>query len=136
MPLDNSQPGGPLDWLSRAKGNLSLAKQPRPEGAFWEDQCFLTQQAAEKAIKAVYQYKQLFFRFTHDLEELCKGLEDCGVPIPVFVKESIILTRYAVETRYPGLYEPLTEEEYKEAIRLAEGVIQWAESLIQGMRES
>lgn len=38
----------------RAKGHLALAKQPKPEGAFWEDQSFLAQQAAEKALKAVY----------------------------------------------------------------------------------
>lgn len=82
MPQDKSIPGGPLDWLARAKGNLALAKQTKPEDSFWEDLCFQAQQAAEKAIKAVYQYKELYFRYTHDLEELGKGLEDSGVPVP------------------------------------------------------
>lgn len=132
MPQDKSILGGPLDWLARAKGNLALAKQPKPEDAFWEDQCFQAQQAAEKAIKALYQYKELHFRFTHDLEELGKGLEDSGVPIPLIIKEAVILTKYASETRYPGTFEPVTEEEYQEAVRLAEAVFHWAENIIKG----
>src|SRR5262245_54784909 len=51
MPPDKSIPGSVQDWLVRAKGHLALAKQPKPEGAFWEDQCFLAQQAAEKALR-------------------------------------------------------------------------------------
>ena len=132
IPPDKTIPGSPLDWLTRAKGNLALAKQPKPEGAFWEDQCFLAQQAAEKAIKAVYQHKHLFFRYTHDLEELGKGLEDNGVPVPSAVKEAVVLVRYAFETRYPGPFEPVTEEEYRETIRLAEAVVDWAESIVRG----
>ena len=132
MPQDKSIPGGPLDWLARAKGNLALAKQTKPEDSFWEDLCFQAQQAAEKAIKAVYQYKELYFRYTHDLEELGKGLEDSGVPVPSAIKEAVILTKYAFETRYPGPFEPVTEEEYQEAVRLAESVIGWAANIMRG----
>ncbi len=116
-----------MDWLARAKGSLSLAKQPKPEGAYWEDQCFLAQQAAEKAIKSVCQRQGLHFRYVRDLEEL-EGLEDSGVPIPPVVKEAVI--RYAVETRYPGPFEPVTEAEYVEAVRLAEAVVTWAEDIV------
>ena len=130
MPPDKPIPGSAYDWLVRAKGSLALAKQPKPEGAFWEDQCFLAQQAAEKAIKAVYQHQGLLFRYTHDLEELGKGLEDHGVPIPPVVKEAVILTRYAFETRYPGLFEPVTAEEYQEAVRLATAVVAWADGIL------
>jgi hypothetical protein len=49
MPPDKSIPGSGQDWLVRAKGHLALAKQPKSEAAFWEDQSFLAQQAAEKA---------------------------------------------------------------------------------------
>jgi HEPN domain-containing protein len=132
MPPEKIIPGSPLDWLARAKGSLALAKQPKAEEAFREDQCFLAQQAAEKALKAVYQLKGILFRYTHDLEELGLGLEDRGVPIPPDVKGAIILTRYAFETRYPGPFEAVTEEEYQEAIRLAEAVVTWAAGIIEG----
>ena len=135
MPQDKPIPGSPQEWLARAKGSLALAKQSKVEAAFWEDQCFLAQQAAEKALKAVYQSQGLQFRYTHDLEELGKGLEDSGVEVSPKVKEAIILTRYAVETRYPGTVEPITEEEYQEAIQLAEAVVDWAEKILGEERE-
>ena len=69
MPPDREIPGSAPAWLARAKGHLALAKQPKPAGAFWEDQCFLLHQAAEKALKAVYQHMGLALRYTHDLEE-------------------------------------------------------------------
>ncbi len=55
MPPESFSPGSPQEWLARAKGSLALAQQSKVEEAFWEDQCFLAQQAAEKALKAVYQ---------------------------------------------------------------------------------
>jgi HEPN domain-containing protein len=132
MPSDREIPGSSQEWLARAKGHLTLAKHPKPEGAFWEDQCFLLQQAAEKAMKAVYQHMGLVFRYTHDLEELGTRLEVSGVSIPPLVKEAVILTRYAFETRYPGPFEPVSEDEYREAVRLAEAVVTWADSTVRG----
>ena len=32
---------------------------------------------------------------------------------------------YAAQTRYPGDYEPLTDEDYKEALMIAEYVYNW-----------
>lgn len=90
----------------------------------------MAQQAAEKALKAVYQSRGIPFRYIHDLEELGKGLEDAGVEVPSIVKEAIVLTRYAVETRYPGIVEPVTEEEYLQAVSLAEGVVVWAGTIL------
>ena len=44
-----------------------------------------------------------------------------------------MLTPYAVETRYPTLGEQVSEEEYRQAVTLAEGVVEWArEVLAQG----
>jgi HEPN domain-containing protein len=42
----------------------------------------------------------------------------------------VVLTRYAFETRYPGPFEPITAEEYRDAIRLAEAVVAWADSIM------
>ncbi|MFQ5902693.1 MAG: HEPN domain-containing protein [Candidatus Binatia bacterium] len=131
MPPNRVTSGSAEGWLARARGSLALAKGPRSEEVFLEDQCFLAQQAAEKAMKAVYQHRGLVFRYTHDLEELGKGLEDKDVLLPDAVKDAVILTRYAFETRYPGPFEPVTEDEYKEAMRLAGCVVDWAGQIIQ-----
>lgn len=130
MPQDRPTPGSPQDWLGRAKGDLALARTPLPEGAFYEDLCFHAQQAAEKALKAVYQYRGWTFRYTHDLEELITGLKKQGMAIPPEVEDAIVLTSFAWEARYPGLGEPVTVEEYREAIQQAETVVAWAEKEI------
>ncbi len=130
MPQDRPIPGTPQDWLVRAKSDLALARLPLPEGAFYEDLCFHAQQAAEKALKAVYQGHGWTFRYTHDLEELVTGLKQQGLAIPPEVDDAIVLTSFAWDARYPGLSEPVTPEEYKEAIRHAEAVVAWVEKEI------
>ncbi len=41
MPQDRPVPGSAEDWLARAQGDLALARAPLPEGAFYEDLCFM-----------------------------------------------------------------------------------------------
>ena len=122
--------GKPEDWLRRAKGNLARAKQSKPKDAFWEDLCFDAQQAAEKAIKAVLVLRQLEFRKTHDLRGLLSLLDSSGYPIPEEIRKADELTDYAVETRYPGLSEPVGVSEYRDAVDLAQAVVRWAEEQI------
>ncbi|MEW6382057.1 MAG: HEPN domain-containing protein [bacterium] len=136
MPQDRPIPGSASDWLARAKGDMALARGPLPEGAFLEDLCFHAQQAAEKATKALYIHHGIVFRYTHDLDELFAGLKKRGIRIPDAVEDSILLTGYAWEARYPGVTEPVTEEEYRKAVRLAEEVIVWAEKELVGARGS
>ncbi len=118
--------------MARARGDLALAGVPLPPGGFYEDLCFHAQQAAEKAIKAVYLQRGWGFRYVHDLEELLVGLENRGVPIPAEVKQAVSLTSHAWESRYAGKLQPVTEAEYREALALAESVIAWATSLVEG----
>ena len=115
MPPDHREEA--RQWLARAQGSLVLARQPKPESAFWADLCYLSQQSAEKALKAVYHWIDRPHRFTHDLEELGRGLAEHGLGAPGGA--AVALTRYAVETRYPGLR--VTEEDYRRGIELASG---------------
>jgi len=130
MPLE-SQIGTPVEWLERAKSNLIRAKQPKPEGVFWEDLCFDTQQAVEKALKDMLVFYGIPFRFVHDIAELLTRLERGGISLPEDVRLAAALSGYAVEARYPGLEESVTEEEYQQAIALAETVFRWAEQQLQ-----
>lgn len=135
MPLEPG-PGTPVEWLRRAKSNLIRAKQPRLEGVFWEDLCFDAQQAVEKALKGLLTFYGIPFRFVHDIAELLTCLEQGGISLPEDVRLAAALSEYAVETRYPGPIEPVTEEEYQQAVVLAETVIRWVEQLVHlGGRE-
>ena len=53
-----------------------------------------------------------------------------GLDVPLEVRDAVALTRYAVETRYPGTTEPVTEEDYRRGLELAEGVVAWAEEIL------
>lgn len=132
MPLNNKNiPGSPQDWLARAQGDLALATVNLPEGGFYEDLCFHAQQAAEKAVKAVYLSLEWTFRYVHDLDELLSGLKDRGFHVPPEVQEAKVLSLFAWESRYPGLSEPVTYEEYQEAISQAKHVVNWAREIIE-----
>ena len=115
--------GSPAEWLRRARSNLTRASQPKHEDVFWEDLCFDAQQAAEKALKALLLFHGLQFRFVHDIAEFLTVLEENGIQLPEDIRASAELTDYAVEARYPGPMEPVTEEEYREAVGLAERVV-------------
>ncbi|MCZ7664208.1 MAG: HEPN domain-containing protein [Thermoleophilia bacterium] len=124
------EPGSPRDWLARAESNLALAKQSKPAEAFWEDMGFQAQQAAEKALKAVCRQRAVPFRRTHDLDELGKALEESGLEIPAEVKDSAVLTGFALDARYPGLLEPVGEIEFQHAVGIAEAVVAWARGVL------
>jgi len=107
---------------------LALARVTLPEGGYYADLCFHAQQAAEKALKAVYVSRNLALRYVHDLEELITGLRQAGLSTPEEVQESAVLTSYAFEARYPGGGDPVTPEEHARAVEIAERVARWAEA--------
>ena len=53
--------GTAQEWLKRAKGNMALAKQPKPKEAFWDDLCFDAQQAAGRSSEG----RQLGRKYNH-----------------------------------------------------------------------
>ena len=72
------------------------------------------------------------FPFTHNLQALIDLLPAAlRASIP---PETVDLTPYAVTTRYPGEIEPVTEEEHLGALRTAESVVAWAESVLGNQR--
>ena len=72
-------PNDPREWLCRAQSNLSRAISPLAD-AYLEDFCFDAQQAAEKAMKAVFMAHGLTFPYIHDLGRLLTLLVQGGGP--------------------------------------------------------
>lgn len=125
MPDDPSL-GSPADWLRRSHSDLAIARMPQAAGVLPEDLCFHAQQAAEKALKAVLIASSIPFPRTHNITRLLELIPEDRV-IPELVREAVVLTDYAVASRYPGAYEPVDEEERREALALAAAVVTWAE---------
>jgi len=127
MSANRRPPDDPLEWVNRARSNL-LQAQARQEGVYLEDLCFLAQQAAEKAIKAVLIHLGVEFPYTHDLTSLIALAVGAGLSVSEAVAQAARITRFAVLARYPGLAEPVTEEEYERAI--AKEVVEWAQQAV------
>ena len=137
MPPDKRFPNDPFEWLNRAKSNLERAKSDvRLTGVYLEDLCFDAQQAAEKSIKSVLIHLGIEFPYVHDITDLLTILEGKGHSISGEIREAGRLTRFAVETRYPGLSEPVTQDEYKKAIAIADIVVRWAEEILKRNRNN
>lgn len=124
-PPERFPPDDPREWLNRARSSFAMAKNRVPE-AYLEDLCFGAQQAAEKAIKAVMISRNIDFPYVHDLALLLSILEKDGENVPDEVRRATILTPYAVDIRYPSIEQPVSEQDYRDAIEIAEAVIQWA----------
>jgi HEPN domain-containing protein len=124
-------PDDPREWLNRARSNLALARKIGPD-VYLEDLCFGAQQAAEKAIKAVFIHLGVTFPYLHDLTRLLRLLERNGVPVPKYVRIAHELTRYALVTRYPGRAGPVTPSQHRRAVRIAEAVLRWAQRRVDG----
>ena len=86
MPGERYPPDDPREWLNRARSNLVRAKQ-RNAGVYLEDLCFDTQQATEKAIKALLIKRGIDFPYNHDLASLLTLLEQAGENVPDKVKD-------------------------------------------------
>jgi HEPN domain-containing protein len=129
MPHKHYETGTPAQWLEFAKADLALAKIPLPRGTKYEQLCFLAQQAAEKSIKSVLLKLKIHFPPSHNIQGLVDLLPTSVARIPVLCAAAG-MTVYATAFRYPGEPDPVTKKEYKEAIKLAEAVVEWAEIIV------
>ncbi len=131
-PLKQGRPGSPKDWLAHAESDLNLARIAGERSDVLPEQaCFHTQQAAEKALKAVLLFKRVEFPLIHDIEELLELAQQNGLAPPQEVKNASALTPYAVAARYLGHLEEITSSDVAEAIRLAEAVLQWVSGILK-----
>lgn len=123
-----------LEWLNRAQSNLKrgdIKSYKDTSGVYLEDLCFDLQQAAEKSLKALLVSHHIDFPKTHHIEELVDLLIDNGIDVPEEIKDSVILTPYAVKTRYP-YFGKISDEKYKEAFVVANNVFKWVKEKLEG----
>lgn len=121
-----------LNWLKRARSSLERARMGKVSQAIlYEDLCFDAQQAVEKSLKAILIKLNKAFPKTHSIGILLKLIEEAGVEIPENINQTKLLTVYAVDARYPGDYEPVSKEEYNEALKIAEDVFKWLDNIIK-----
>ena len=115
-------------WLHRARSDLALGEAAlQTPGVLPEDACFHAQQCADKALKGLLSDRGIPFPRTHVLEVLLDLLKAHSVHVPDNVDEAFALSQYAVQTRCPGDWEPVTRQEAKLALEHAAQVLAWVE---------
>lgn len=123
------------DWMRQAERDLENAKYEL-KGGFYEWACFLSQQAAEKAVKAVFQ-KLGGEAFGHSVSGLLSKL-------PVKVQDELLdkareLDKAYIPTRYPNSipegapFEVYTEAEARRLISYAEEIIELCKGILSGI---
>lgn len=130
MTLKANDADDPKRWLAFAKSDLKLARKGRLPDIRLESLCYLSQQAAEKALKALLIHCGIHFPKTHKIEDLIALLPGDIAP-PSSVKTAVDLSDYAVDGRYPQNLEDVTKKEYGLALKKAEMVVDWVEKQIE-----
>ena len=98
------------DWLGQVQRDLRYAEHAF-EDADYEWACFAAQQAAEKALKAVYQKLSGEAR-GHSVTALIGNLPR-SLPSPAALLEKVkVLDKYYIPTRYPNSFEHGIPGEY------------------------
>jgi len=115
-------------WLSWAQSDLILAQMTEDERLLPEILAFHAQQAAEKALKALLIHEQIEFPRTHVIAVLLNLCEQAGYKVPDNLLDALVLTLYAVATRYPSEEEPVTRDQAREAALTAATVLTWVEA--------
>ena len=103
--------GDALRWLRYSTEDLDVAQvllTRHPSAS--RHVCWLSQQAAEKALKAALVLEGVEFPFTHDLDALRNRLPE-GWHVRTTHADLAELTQWAVETRYPGDWPEATESD-------------------------
>jgi HEPN domain-containing protein len=109
-------------WLRYAREDLSAAESTLDEDdVLPRHVCWLAQQAAEKALKAVLIYLQIEYPRSHDLD-LLRNLVPDGWRLKVKHPDLAGLTEWAVEARYPGDWPEAVEADARLAVRQAQAL--------------
>lgn len=107
------------EWIKKAKEDLvSLESLLKHKDGSPSTGCFLAQQTAEKLLKALLVYEELELEKIHDLVKIVNTLELDVPEIKDFENDIATITRYYIETRYPGDYPEFTWEECQKACEI------------------
>ena len=116
------------EWLRKAQNDLRASKLLFHEGLL-DESTFHSQQASEKALKAMITSLKKHPPKTHSIERLLAMIEN-KVDVSWAYEENLpALTYYAVEIRYPA--PPVSMEEAEEALRIAEKTVGWVKEMLK-----
>ncbi|HUO57282.1 MAG TPA: HEPN domain-containing protein [bacterium] len=129
MSPETIEPDNPHFWMDYAVNDLRMAREGAEKGYRLEALCYHAQQAAEKALKAVFIFHRRPFPKTHDLEKWMALLPP-SFSIPPRLRQAKDLSDYSEIGRYPHGFEAVTSKEYQRAVELAQAVVDWVDKIL------
>ncbi len=122
------------DWINQAIRDLEKARMDL-KWQYYEWACFTAQQAAEKAVKALFQHIHAD-AWGHSVSALLKELSKDHIPGIDLVEKAIQLDRFYIPTRYPNGFasgipkDYFTKKDAEEACHAAAAIIDFCKSKI------
>jgi len=110
------------DWFRQAAKDLEHARRSVEAGDY-EWACFASQQAAEKAVKALYQSIHIDV-VGHSVSRMLRDLPENLKPSQDIMQKAKELDKHYIPTRYPNFHPegaPLDYYTYDEAQKAVEG---------------
>jgi len=120
------------DWIAYAQRDYDLAKtiEQTTWPRFLEGICYHSQQATEKALKAVLAYQNTRIPKTHDILELFEKIEPIAPSVIFDERIADKITNYAIANRYPNHPFDLTESDATLALKYARETIAAVERFV------
>lgn len=117
------------DWLAQAKEDLNWGKDTL-DRSYYPQACFISQQCAEKALKALAFFLDFDAVKSHSIVKIARALNINGAVLDAAKK----LDQYYISARYPDAMpegiasEYITKGQAEEALQFAEMIIQKIEA--------
>lgn len=92
-------------WLAQAEHDLESAKN-NLKVKFYSDVCFMSEQAAQKALKAYLFFSGERYIPLHSVRELANHGVKYDKGLKRFIEPGMILDKYYILTRYPDALAP------------------------------
>ena len=121
-------------WLKQAKRDLKMA-EILLENKLYEGSAYHSQQASEKALKALVIYKG-GWHLTHSCKFLLDQLKEMEIDVENLYDNAMEIDRHYLTSRYPNSasappYEIYNEKKAKELLKAAKEIVTFVEEKIK-----
>jgi HEPN domain-containing protein len=123
-------------WLAQARDDLEFARWLLTEDRFFDKGCFVAQQAAEKALKAILYAGGARTVLGHSVHELIGRVMERHPDLAHLRGDAKQLDRFYIPTRYPnGLpggtpFESYSRTDLEQALAMTERIVSAAERIL------
>ncbi len=121
-----------LQWLHKAGNDLVTAEKIlQISDGPTDTVCFHAQQTVEKALKGLLTHHNIPFPKIHHLVRLLDMVAPYHKELESFREQCAVLSNYAVEMRYPGVWDDPEREDAMEAVTVAKNVLNLIEKKLK-----